>query len=196
MITSISDITEMVYVHSNIIFKPGREDIEMRRRKSLRRNNYSTHLKHIATKLAHKKRIQRVSKLTLNQAARKMRRDVYRMDRMDKDLWDAYNVYYKKGQMIDLMKLKQTDNSVDLLSVRIARTKRYKVWMAAVKMHDSIRISLSRYERGVHPEEISSQLNAYLTFMSRSQTVTTALWIRLQAEDKLHNKLRQMFWSY
>ena len=118
------------------------------------------------------------------------------MDRRDKDLWDAYNVYYKKGQMIDLMKLKQTDNSVDLLSVRIARTKRYKVWMAAVKMHDSIRISLSRYERGVHPEEISSQLNAYLTFMSRSQTVTTALWIRLQAEDKLHNKLRQMFWSY
>ena len=196
MITSISETTEMVCVHSNIMFKPGREDVEMRRRKSLRRNNYSIHLKHIATKLAHKKRIQRVSKLTLNQAARKMRRDVYRMDRMDKDLWDAYNVYYKKGQMIDLMKLKQTDNSVDLLSVRIARTKRYKVWMAAVKMHDSIRISLSRYERGVHPEEISSQLNAYLTFMSRSQTVTTALWIRLQAEDKLHNKLRQMFWSY
>ena len=186
----------MVYIHSNIIFKPGREDIEMRRRKSLRRNNYSTHLKHIATKLAHKKRIQRVGRFTLNQAARKMRREVHKMDRRDKDLWDAYSVYYKKGQMSDLMKLKQTDNTVDLLSARIGRTKRYNVWMAAVRMHDRVRISLNRYEKWVHPDEISSQLKAYLTFMSRRQTVTTALWIQLQAEDKLHDKLRKMFWNY
>ena len=196
MITSISDTTEMVFIHSNITFKPGREAIEMRRRKSLRRNNYTAHLKHIATKLAHKKRIQRVSKFSLNQAARKMRKAIYKLDQRDKDLWDAYSTYYKKGQMIDLMKLKQMDNSVDLLSVRIGRTKRHNTWMAAVRMHDRVRISLSRYRKWEHPDEISSQLNTYLTFMSRRQTVTTALWIRLQAEDKLHDKLRQMFWNY
>ena len=186
----------MVSIHPNITFKPGREAVEMRRRKSLRRNNYTAHLKHLATKLAHKKRTQRVCKFSLNQAARKLRKEVHKMDQRDKDLWDAYSIHYKKGHMIDLMKLKQTDNSVDLLSVRIGRTRRHSVWMAAVRMHDRVRISLTRYQRWAHPDEISSQLNAYLTFMSRCQTVTTALWIRLQAEDKLHDKLSQMFWNY
>ena len=137
----------MVHIHSNIMFKPGGEAIEMRRRKFLRRNNYSTQLKHIATKLARKRRIQRVSKFTLNQVARKMRKEVYKMDRRDKELWDAYSIYYKQGQMIDLMKLKQTNNTVDLLSARIGRTRKHNVWMAAVRMHDRVRISLDRYEK-------------------------------------------------
>ena len=196
MITSISDSTAMVHVHTNIVFKPGWEALEMRRRRSIRRSNYSTQLKHVATRLAQKKRIQRASKFTLNQIARKMQREVIRMDHRDKELLDSYRIYYQQGLMSRLMELKQADNTVDLLSVRIGRTRKYNIWMAAVRMSNRVRISLDRYEKWVHPDEINSQLKAYLALMTGGQTVTTALWIQVQAKDKLQGKLRRMFWNY
>ena len=55
----------------------------MRRRKTIRRRNYFTQLKHIATRLAKKKRTQRTNKFSLNQIAKKMRKEVKRMDRRD-----------------------------------------------------------------------------------------------------------------
>ena len=98
--------------------------------------------------------------------------------------------------MNSLMVLKQANNTVDLLSARIGRTRRYNYWLAAVKMSNRVRVSLDRYEKWVHPDEINSQLKAYLALMTRHQTNTTALWIQLQVKDKLEDKLRKMFWGY
>ena len=196
MITSISDTTKMVHVHTSIQFKPGAEALEMKRRKTIRHQNYIAQLKHVATRLARKKRIQRTSKFTLNQVARKLQREVNKMDRRDQELWEAYRTYYQKGHMNHLMILKQANNTVDLLSAHIGRTKRHNYWLAAVKMSNKIRVCLDRYEKWVHPDEINSQLKAYLALMTRFQTKTTALWIQLQVKDRLEDKLRKMFWNY
>ena len=196
MITSISDTTKMVHVHTSIQFKPGAEALEMKRRKTIRHQNYIAQLKHVATRLARKKRIQRTNKFTLNQVARKLQREVNKMDRRDQELWEAYRNYYQKGHMNHLMILKQANNTVDLLSAHIGRTRRHNYWLAAVKMSNKIRVCLDRYEKWVHPDEINSQLKAYLALMTRFQTKTTALWIQLQVKDKLEDKLRKMFWNY
>ena len=196
MITSISDTTKMVHVHTSIQFKPGAEALEMKRRKTIRHQNYIAQLKHVATRLARKKRIQRTSKFTLNQVARKLQREVNKMDRRDQELWEAYRTYYQKGHMNHLMILKQANNTVDLLSAHIGRTRRHNYWLAAVKMSNKIRVCLDRYEKWVHPDEINSQLKAYLALMTRFQTKTTALWIQLQVKDRLEDKLRKMFWNY
>ena len=178
------------------MFKPGWEYVEMRRRRAIRRSNYTSQLKHVASRLAQRRRTQRTTKFSLNQAALMLRKQVTMMDRRDKELWSAYSIYYQQGLMSSLMKLKQTDHTVDLLSARIARTRRHNVWMAAVRMGDRVRVSLDRYEKWVHPDEINSQLKAYLAIMTRRQTVTTAMWIQIQAKDKLQEKLRKMFWNY
>ena len=196
LFTSISDTTTMVHVHTSIQFKPGTEALEMKKRKAIRRQNCITQLKHIATRLARKKRIQRTSKFTLNQIARKLQKEVSKLDRRDQELWEAYRTYYQKGHMKSLMILKQTNNTVDLLSAHIGRTRRFNYWLAAVKMSNKVRVSLDRYERWLHPQEINSQLRAYLALMTRFQTKTTALWIKLQVKDKLEDKLRKMFWGY
>ena len=77
----------------------------MRRRKNVRRRNYSIQLKIIATRLAKKKRTGRANKFSLNQIAKKMRKEVKRMDRRDQMLWDGYLVYYQEDLMDGLSEM-------------------------------------------------------------------------------------------
>ena len=169
----------------------------MRRRKNVRRRNYSIQLKIIATRLAKRKRTGRANKLSLNQIAKKLRKEVKRMDRRDQLLWDGYLVYYQQELKDDLTKLKNTSSQVDLLSARIGRTKKFSYWIAAVKMFiNRVRICLDWYEKWIHPNEVKKQLKTYLALMERYQTTTAAHWIQIHVKSQLEDVLSTMFWKF
>ena len=190
-------LTKMVHVHTCIPFKPCSEALEMRRRKAARRRKYTAQLKAIATKLAKKKRTRPNSKFSLNRIAKKMRKEVRRMDRRDQTLWDAYLVYYQQELAYHLTKLKQARNQVDLLSARIGRTKKFSYWLAAVKMFiNRVRICLDWYEEWISPNEVKKQLKTYLALMEKYQTTTAAHWIQIHVKSQLEDVLSGMFWKF
>ena len=169
----------------------------MRRRKAARRRKYTAQLKAIATKLAKKKRTRPNSKFSLNRIAKKMRKEVRRMDRRDQTLWDAYLVYYQQELAYHLTKLKQARNQVDLLSARIGRTKKFSYWLAAVKMFiNRVRICLDWYEEWISPNEVKKQLKTYLALMEKYQTTTAAHWIQIHVKSQLEDVLSGMFWKF
>ena len=166
----------------------------MRRRKNVRRRNYSAQFKLIAARLAKKKRTRRANKFSLNQIAKEMRKEVKRMDRRDQMLWDGYLVYYQQDLMDGLRKLKQAHSNVELLSARIGCTKKFSYWLAAVKMFiNRVRDCLDWYQKWIHPNEVKNQLKTYLALMERYQTTTAAHWIQLQVKNQLEDVLSRMF---
>ena len=189
-----------VHVHTCIDFKPCSEALEMRRRKLVRRRNYSAQLKNIATRQARRKRFHqhhRNSKSSLNQIAKKLQKDVRKMDRRDLRLWDGYLCYYQDELHDTIKKMWEANHSVDLLNARIGQTKKFSYWLTAVKMFiNRVRDSLNWYEKWVHPNEVKRQLKTYLTLMTKYQTTTSAHWIQLQVKGQLEEVLERMFWDW
>ena len=122
----------MVHVHTCIDFKVCSESLEMRRRRIARRKEFSTQMRFSFAMLAKRKRNHHSSKISINQIARKMRKEVRKMDRKDGELYDGYLAHHMKDIKRSLKKLKDANTKVTLLQARIGSTKKFSLWVACV----------------------------------------------------------------
>ncbi|MCP4115827.1 MAG: hypothetical protein GY737_10555 [Desulfobacteraceae bacterium] len=187
----------MVHVHTCIDFKVCSESLEVRRRRIARRKEFSTQMKHIFAVRAKRKRNRHSSKVPINLIAKKMQKEVRRLDRKDGELYDAYLARYMMEIKRSLKVLKDANHKVTLLQARIGTTLKFSRWVACVRMFvNRVRICLDWYEKWIHPKEVHRQLRSYITLMTGYQTTTAAHWIQIQVKAMLEQVLDRMFWTY
>ena len=188
----ITTTTTMVQVR----FKVCSEALEYRRRAIFRCKKFTKQLKVFAAMLAKRRRNRHTNRISLNQIAEKMDRYVRKKDLKDGKLFDKYMACYMKDTMQSLQGLKDANTKVNLLNSRIAHTKKYNLWLAAVRMFiKRIRVTLDLYEPWLHPDEVVKRLRIMLSQMTRYQTTTTAHWLQVEVKQMLEEALERLFWT-
>ena len=115
-------------------FKVCSEVLEYRRRAVYRHQKFVKQLALFSSMLSRRRRNQHGNQISLNQIAEKMSGYVKQKDRADDKLLAKFMTKYMKEIREALQGLKDANAKLNLINSRIAKTKKYNMWLAACKM--------------------------------------------------------------